>query len=158
MVWETQNGRQWGKNLVLPSSRSNQQQKWVRTRDQSWGRGLGGSPLTGVGRLCQAPVEDLHALLGVEKGIKSLSLLSSGGFIYAFVLMKEREKERSARGRWPGRLWPLRHRRFLRQVRHGSRGSDSMKLIVAGEVDELSNFLTTFSPMDLSSFFPTFIA
>lgn len=44
-------------------------------------------------------MEDLHALLGVEKGIKSLSLLSSGGFIYVFVLMKEREKERSARGR-----------------------------------------------------------
>lgn len=28
-----------------------------------------------------------------------------------------------------------------------------MKLILAGEVDELSNFLITFSPMDLSSFF-----
>lgn len=46
----------------------------------------------GVGHLCQAPVEDPHVVLVVETEIKSLSLLSSTGFIYAFVLMKEREK------------------------------------------------------------------
>ena len=72
---------------------------WGRTREQSWGRGLGVSPLTGVGRLCQAPVEDPHAVPGVETGIKSLTLLSSAGFIYAFVLTKERKKERSSCGR-----------------------------------------------------------
>lgn len=58
----------------------------------------------GVGRLCQAPVEDPHAAPGVETGIKSLSLLSSAGFIYAFVLTEEKKKERGAWGRWPGRL------------------------------------------------------
>lgn len=77
---------------------------WGRTREQIWGRGLGVSPLMGVGRLCQAPVEDPHAAPGVETGIKSLSLLSSAGFIYAFVLTEEKKKERSAWGRWPGRL------------------------------------------------------
>lgn len=93
-------GRTWFYRPAGAISSRNGEGPGIRAGEEGWG----GSPLMGVGRLCQAPVEDLHALLGVEKGIKSLSLLSSGGFIYAFVLMKEREKERSARGRWPGRL------------------------------------------------------